>query len=467
MTSNAQNNDPETVQAERVLRALHVGLTSRERPETVARQIAGHPLIAADTQIARLLDMRTRSSRRSSMPESWFDPVDLRKKVAVAQALFAEEIATANDLRAHISPVEIDPRRIALFIAYLGEQIAKRPGTSSFRHDRPDRATRRALTGLGNHAYNKRFRLLNRMSAHLETYRRERRYLGYRVVGKIGLVAEVEFEDIALDPWAAAFTAYYAARCRRRSAFTTKSQDRSFDDLCAALLDRCETRGDRTNWLLIARVFPEAGVLDRLGETDRGRLLGGWLMTMRDAADDLDRLAREGSIDLATFVVRRGNDSSSWNLAAQAWNTARTNWIALQQSLGMDEVLEAFLPGKVLRLMAADVVWNHAVEKAWKKGKSAVDVTALHPDTRVFANLPPPWEVMRGRATCGRPGIEAACRHQGVDPVRSGWSTPVVSTEVVAYRATPELVHGVEVASPQMAAVLRAAGAFSGRGWDD
>ena len=461
-----ETNEPDAPSTS-ALRALHAGLTSRERPEVVARQIAEHPLIASNAEIAQLLAARAGQSRRSSMPGTWFEPIDLRKRIAVAQALFDDEIATSNDPRARISPVEKDPRRIAAFVAYLGEQIGKRPGRSSFRHERPDRATRRALTGMGNHAYNKRFRLLNRMSVHLETYRRERRYLSYRITGKIGLVVDVPFEAFSADPWAAAFSAYYAARRRRRSAFTTGAQDRPFDDLCAALLDRCQGRGARTNWLLIARVLPEANVLTRLDEEARGRLLGGWLATMRDAADDLERLAREGEIDLTTFVVRWGNDSSSWNLTAQAWNTARTNWIALQQSLGMDAVLDAFLPGKALRLMAADVVWNHAVEKAWRKGKPAVDASALHPDTRVFADLPRPWEVMRGRAQCGRASVEAACRRQGLDPVRAGWSAPLVSTKAVAYRATPELVHGVEVASPEMAAVLRAAGVFSGKHWGD
>ncbi|MEM1065478.1 MAG: hypothetical protein AAGJ74_08245 [Pseudomonadota bacterium] len=445
------------------LRSLHAGLASREMTETVARHLAEVPALAGDADIARLLAKRARRTRRTSMPERWFEPVDLRKKIAVAQALFAEELSTANDPRAQISPVEKDPRRIGQFIAYLSEQIAKRPGRSSFRFDRPDRGTRAALTGLGNHAYNKRFRLLNRMSAHLETYRREHRYLSYRLVGKIGLVADIPFDAFAQDPWAAAFTAYFAARRRRRSVFTKAGQDSPFDDLCAALFERCLARAGETNWLLIAHVYPDARVLEQLGETERGQLLGGWLLTMRDAAEDLDRLARTGEIDLETFVVARGNESSSWNLAAQAWNTARTNWIALRRSLGMDAVLDAFLPGKALRLMAADVVWNHALEKAWNKGKSPGDVSAVHPDTRVFAALPRPWDVMRGRAPCNRKMIEAACARYGVDPVRGGWSAPLVPAKAVDYRATPELVHGVEVATPEIAAVLRAAGVFSGK----
>ena len=120
--------------------------------------------------------------------------------------------------------------------------------------------------------------------------------------------------------------------------------------------------------------------------------------------------------------------------------------------MGMGTVVDRFLPGKVLRLMAGDVAWNHRVVGG-----------GLHPDTRVWAELPFPWDVMRGRASCDRASIEAACRRHGLDPVRTGWTAPLVSTRAVPYKATPELVHGVAVASPEIAAVLRRAGWCSGK----
>ena len=433
------------------MRTLHAGLVARELPETVARQIARHPVAAADREVAKRLSARTGARERTtSMSEDWFKPVGLDHKIRVAQALFDDEIATSNDPRAVIDPKEEDPRRIALFIAYLSERIGKRPGPSSFLHERPDRETRRRLTGLGNGAYNKRFRLLNRMSDHLARYRRERRFLEFRLVGKAGLVADVDYAEFSREPWSAFFVAYYAARKRRRSRFGYESQSRPFDDLCALLLERAGENG--ANWFLIARVFPDADVLAHLDDAERGRLLGGWMAVLRDVAEELRTISATSKIDLDTMVVRRGNDSSRWNLGAQAWNTARVGWLATQDALGMERVLDVFMPGKVMRLMAGDVAWGHS----WF-GKG------LHPDTRVWRELPRPWQVMMGERECGRAQVETACRKHGLDPVRSGWSAARVSKQVAAYEPTPELVHGVAVASPEVAAVLRRLGVFSGK----
>ena len=431
------------------LRALHDGLVSRERPETVAAALHGLPAVAADPALLRLI-ARRRAPKRSSMPDTWFEPKGLGEKIRVAQALFAGVIAASDDPRARIDPDEADPRRVGLFIAFLSESLGKAPTLGSFRFDRLDRETRAQVTGLGNHAYNKRFRLLNRMSDHLRRYRDERRFVGYRIAGKVGLVADLPFETFARDPLSAAFVAYHAARKRRRSLFTAGRQEGAFDDLCAALLTRAEA--GTPDWATIARTHPEPAILARLDDEGRGALIGGWLSVLRALADDLEALWRRSDIDLATMIVRRGNDSSRWNIAAQAWNAARTAWIGVQQSMGMDDVLERFLPGKVLRLMAGDVA-------GWHRGVGG----GLHPDTRVWADLPFPWEVMRGRASCDRAMIVRACRRHGVDPVKGGWVAPTTSRAVHAYRPTPELVHGVEVASPELASVLRAAGAFSGK----
>jgi hypothetical protein len=431
---------------------LYDGLFSRAMPETVAAQLAALPELAGDGPLQALIGERACGrGRRSSMPESWFEPVDLRKKIRVAKALFAGTIAGANDPRAAISPEEDDPKKIFDFIHYLAETLHKSPHRVSFLKDRCNREGRADL-GLdyGNHAYNKRFRLLNRMAAHLQKYRKERRFLGYRIAGKVGLIADIAFEDFASDVGSAAFVAYFAARKRRRSVFTNLAQDRPFDDLCAALIDRCE--GRPANWELIARVYPEPAVLARLDDAARGRLLGRWLMVLRDLAEDLAEIWQRSAIDLDTMVVRRGNDSSSWNIAAQAWNAARTGWLAFIRAMGTDNLIDKFLPGKVLRLMAADVA-------AWHR----ISGGAVHPDTAVWSELPAPWEVMRGRAMCDRGIVEAACRRAGIDPVASGWSAPAVPREAVAYRPTPELVHGVEIASPEMAALLRKLGWFSGK----
>ena len=435
-----------------VLKQLYDGLLAREMPETVARKLAELPELAADPDVAAALRRRTEARpRRSSMLEGWFEPVDLREKIRTAQSLFTDQIRQANDPRAQISPVEKDPRQISHFIQYLSELLSRGRGAPSFLHQRLNRAQRGAIgLELSNHAYNKRFRLLNRMDAHLKTYRKERRFLGYRLAGKVGLVEGASFEAFRANAWSAAFLAYHAARKRRRSVFTNQGQDRAFDDLCEMLLRRVEAHGG--DWALVARVHPTPEVLARLSDAERGQLLGEWMLVLRDLSEDLREIWRRSDINLDSMIVKRGNDSSSWNIAAQAWNAARTAWLGLSQAMGAENIVAKFLPGKVLRLMAADVAAWHRV--------SGGDV---HPDTRVWRELPFPWEVMQGAQPCDRAMIERACRSAGLSPERSGWSAPLKPARAAAFHPTPELVHGVEIASPEMAALLRKAGFFSGK----
>ena len=131
---------------------------------------------------------------------------------------------------------------------------------------------------------------------------------------------------------------------------------------------------------------------------------------------------------------------------------ARDHWIALVQSMQMDTLLDEMCLGKVMRLMAADVVFWH-----FRTGGK------LDPDTAVWSVLPLPWEVLAGEAICTRDTVEQACRKYKVDPVKSGWAAARPRTTVAVYRPTPELVHGVTVANPYLATVLRNSGVFSGK----
>jgi hypothetical protein len=47
--------------------------------------------------------------------------------------------------------------------------------------------------------------------------------------------------------------------------------------------------------------------------------------------------------------------------------------------------------------------------------------------------------------------------------VKNGWTALPPERKVAAFRPTPELVHGVTVSNPQLAAALRKAGWFSGK----
>ena len=87
----------------------------------------------------------------------------------------------------------------------------------------------------------------------------------------------------------------------------------------------------------------------------------------------------------------------------------------------------------------------------------------LDPNTQVWATLPRPWDVITGQAECTRAMVVAACREAGVDPAKSGWTAPRSYERVAKFHATPELVHGVTVASPHFAKLMRQMGYFSGK----
>jgi hypothetical protein len=106
----------------------------------------------------------------------------------------------------------------------------------------------------------------------------------------------------------------------------------------------------------------------------------------------------------------------------------------------------------VQHLMAADVA-------AWHRLSGG----GLDPDTKVWNELPLPWEVISGARDCPRKLVEEVCYRHGIDPVRSGWSAPRPGRKVHAFRPTPELVHGVTVGHPGLAKVLRKLGFFSGK----
>jgi hypothetical protein len=55
------------------------------------------------------------------------------------------------------------------------------------------------------------------------------------------------------------------------------------------------------------------------------------------------------------------------------------------------------------------------------------------------------------------------CAKHGLDPGKSGWSAPKPGRTIEPFSPTPELVHGVVVASPLLASVFRKAGVFSGK----
>jgi hypothetical protein len=198
--------------------------------------------------------------------------------------------------------------------------------------------------------------------------------------------------------------------------------------------------------------MPDAEIIERLEERDKMSLLGNWLSILEDVADLLRETWDRSHFDRASMIVRRGDDSSTWNSLAGAWNAARQGWISLLVGLGMDETLDRLCFGKVMRLMAADVAAWHRLSG----GK-------LEPDTFIWAELPPPWEVFAGTAECTRNQVEKLCQLHKVDPEAKGWTAPRRNRTAVPFQPTPELVHGVVVSNPQLATILKKAGWFSGK----
>jgi len=325
-------------------------------------------------------------------------------------------------------------------------------GRSDFKADRLNRAGR-AARGLSmpRRQYDKLFRAVT----HLEGLLRERgeqdALFALARFAKTSYAATISHDRFIADEPTACFVAYMAANLARRSVFTSDRQARSFDQVSDLLLDRVEA-SPSADWLSIACVFPRPAVLARVSVEERTALLERTLVILVDTAARLEALALGTKISIATMVVHKDNDSSTWNALAGAWNRARDYWIALVYSLGQETLFEDFLPGKVLRLMAADVAYWH---------KSEGD--ALHDDTPIWAALPKPWEVMAGREACGRAQIEQVCTSLGVEPSSSGWTAPRPRTAVEIAGPTPETVHGVIIANPTLAAFLRKIDAFSGK----
>jgi hypothetical protein len=188
-----------------------------------------------------------------------------------------------------------------------------------------------------------------------------------------------------------------------------------------------------------------------LDDEQKGVLLAEYFSLMRETAQFLKELWESSNFN-EDMVVRKGNDSTTWNVTAGAWNKLRDAWFSLMYALGMLDAVEQVCPGKALRLIAADVAW-------WHRHSGGT----LHEDTQVWKELPRPWDVFSGDVTCPKSLVESVCGKHGLDPVKSGWCAPKPGRMIEKFTPTPELVHGVVVASPLLAAVFRKAGVFSGQ----
>lgn len=434
------------------LQTLYVTLSERRRPEDVAdlveAQLEGRLEAWESTLLSRA---SSRSLRKiwlgyTSMRQEWARAVGMHRQVGRARELFE----TARTIDAFDTDA---PDRIAAFLDRVSPEIGKARSENDFLADRLDRAERRAAgLRLSRRRYDKLWRLLRRMEERLASLVRELQKARLTRIGKQRMAPYLAAEDFVRNEASACFVAYMVARLGLRSTFTVWGQAKAFDEIAKMLLDRC-FRDPGASFYAIAHVHPAPEVLARLADDERARLLSTSYEALREAATILDELSTARPLDRARMVVSRGDDSTTWNQVAGAFNAARDHWIALLYAMGAEEVVERMCVPKAMRLVAGDVA-------AWHDVLGHVG----DPNVAVAAALPPAWSVVRGEASCAREDVRVACEVVGIDPIRTGWIAPRARTEVEPFRPTPDLVHGVAIASPYLARILRQLGVFSGKG---
>ncbi|MEO0042813.1 MAG: hypothetical protein RL329_2261 [Bacteroidota bacterium] len=441
------------------LAALHQTLSERKRPEDVAEmvlEILGSALSAGEQAIlekAAQHALKRTIAQYSSMAQTFAKPIGLEHQVKKAMEVFKIKDKPGFQYD--------NAAQIEAFLREINPIIHKTAFQHDYKTDRLNRAARLEKgMDLAKRQYNKLFRKLRHVEQKLQTFLVEQRKSVFQQVGKHGFAHDISFADFSTDVNAACFIAYYTAKCNLRSEFTIEKQQKPFDEIAEMLFNRVLkptqigffTGRKKTNWWSIAQVYPNVLVLNQLTPAQKGRLLGKWTALLQELAFFLKKLWDENQFRKATMVVKRGDDSTTWNHTAAAWNKARSNWLNLLHAMGMEYVLDELCFGKVMRLMAADLVyWHQQVGNA------------LDPNTMVWNELPLPWEVFQGEMFCNKAMVIQACVKAGLNLEKSGWIAPAEQT-VAAFKPTPELVHGVSVHNPFLAAILKKHKFFSGKG---
>ncbi|UKB80607.1 hypothetical protein [Chryseobacterium sp. MEBOG07] len=432
------------------IETLYKTLDERRRPEDVAEMIDELIKIHLSAQESAVLSKATNRSLKNnfygytSMLESFGEAVGAGKQIKKATEIFK-----INE-KENFGYNNVD--EIEAFLKEVSPLIHKDVGQNDFRKDRLNKDLRKlAGMDISKRNYNKKWRLLKRIEIRLQKFIQESKKIEFQKISKHGLSHTISFEDFSADMNTACFIAYFNARSNMRSTFTNQSQDRPFDEICDMLFNRCKQNPEGTNWSAISYIYSSQEVLLHLTDEQKGNLLGKWTIILEEISGFLETLWNENDIYRKTMAVKRGNDSTTWNNTAGAWNKARDSWMNMIYALGLDSVLDDLCFGKVMRLMAADVI-------AWHLSTGG----KIDPNTEVWNNVPLPWEVFQERVFCNKETIINACTEAGIDPEKSGWIAPRIHG-VSPFKPTPELVHGVTVSNPFLAKVLRQNKYFSGK----
>jgi hypothetical protein len=432
-------------------KTLYASLNSRRRPEDIAQLILDELGNSLTTSERKTLEKAAQGSLKNkifgytSMLESFQEPFGMAKQLSKASELF-------KDVPPIISRDYLAPSKVEAYLAKLNTSISKEFGANSFKNNRLDRAAR-AEHGLdiSRRQYNKRFRLIQRAEAKLHTLIREQKKLQFTKISKSNLASLILESEFGKDIPSACFVAYLTARYNLRSEFTIAGQQKAYDEIADMLYNKAK-KSPTANWWIMAHIHPKQEVLAHLTDEQKGKLLGQWYQLLTDIGQLLQDTWHRSNMNRTAMVVRKGNDSTTWNQTAGAWNKARDGWISLIYEMGLEDLLDRICFGKCMRLIAGDVAFWHR-----QSGRE------IDPDTKVWNELPLPWEVLNGHERCNRKYIQSACKKANVDPQKSGWITPRPRNMASAYRPTPELVHGVTVDSPFLAKLLKEEGFFSGK----
>ncbi|RJL23239.1 hypothetical protein [Bailinhaonella thermotolerans] len=437
-----------------VIGDLHASLNQRWRPEDVtALALPRLRDLLSPQAYQRFQELAVpagAAAGHSLMPADFERPQPIPRLLNTTFELF-----TRYGLQAE--PPPLDRAADADAIERWARHLSGLPAQTSAAGPRPALSRRRTA---------RLQRCLQRIARQNTRIRRMQTVRDLAMAGRTSFAPRLGLADFAADELTAITIAYVAARRNLRAVFTNAGQQGTTDQAAELLLGELAARPG-THWWALAHVRPAPSVLRRLTDAQRGRLLGWSTAGMRQAATLLRRVADasvSAHIELAErhgiehyaplgrtrVIVRRGDDSTTWNIAARAFNTMRDNYLACVQASDLHPLAEVFCPPKAMRLMAADVARWHSL-----------DGGAEHPDVRVAGLLPAPWEAM-SVSPCGAADIARACEQAGVDPAESGWARLRGPRETAPTLPTAELVHGIAVADPALALLLRRAGAFAG-----
>lgn len=433
-----------------IIEHLFQTLDQRRRPEDVAEMIV--ELMRSHLKIDELATLSKAANRSlknsvygyTSMLETFGKAIGADKQIKKAVEIFK---LNEKENSGYHSVAGIET-----FLKEVSPLIHKEVGENNFKSDRLNKDLRK-LAGLdiSKRNYNKKWRLLKRIEIRLQKFIHESKKLELQKIAKHGLSHTISFEDFNKDLNTACFIAYFNAKSNLRSTFTNQSQEKPFDEICEMLFNRCLETPENTHWEAISYIYSDAKVLQYLTDEQKGKLLGKWMAILNEISDFLEELWNENDIYRKTMAVKKGNDSTTWNNTAGAWNKARDNWMNLIYALGLESILEDICFGKVMRLMAADVI-------AWHLSTGG----KIDPNTEVWNIVPLPWEVFQEKAFCNKEMIIKACKEADIDPEKSGWIAPRIHG-VSEFKPTPELVHGVTVSNPFLAKILRQNKYFSGK----